>query len=200
MLSGCPNNDSCPSWFGTIFGEYVDEDPEIQEILEWVAWERYEAYRERFARAYFTPRPVPPRREPVEFWTIAKRDVDLFSEASSIYGDEGEQDLVEEGQQQQQQQQQGDYEDDGLGEERNGTGNESTVTGSSSGIDPEELFYGDVVRDQTHPDAGDQQQVASVQRVGPEAVDKWNQLEPPIWTWFFPFDMARDGEYLFWVA
>ncbi|WZH40460.1 hypothetical protein QYS62_001393 [Fusarium acuminatum] len=69
VLSGCPNNDTCPSWLDNLlrgFGDAKNEDREIQLVRDNVAREKYNELEADFACKYFAKKPIPPRQEPCD--------------------------------------------------------------------------------------------------------------------------------------
>ncbi|RGP73259.1 hypothetical protein FSPOR_2218 [Fusarium sporotrichioides] len=84
-LSGCPNNDSCPSWFANLFrgyGDVANEGPEIKQFRNQVAQEKYNEWKENFARKYFVKKPILPRQEPEGFWYMISED--YLSDVESV--------------------------------------------------------------------------------------------------------------------
>ncbi|KAG8674797.1 hypothetical protein FPOAC2_00833 [Fusarium poae] len=85
LLSGCPNNDSCPSWFANLFrgyGEAANETLEVRMFRDQVAQEKYNEWKENFARKYFVKKPIVPRQVPEGFWYLAAKD--FVSEIESV--------------------------------------------------------------------------------------------------------------------
>ncbi|KAF9774959.1 hypothetical protein IL306_006958 [Fusarium sp. DS 682] len=77
MLTGCPNNDTCPSWFGNTFWGFGDDDnegPDIKEARELVAQEKFEEWKADFCRKSFAKKPIPPRKEPDSFLSLILKD------------------------------------------------------------------------------------------------------------------------------
>ncbi|EKJ78422.1 hypothetical protein NXS19_000893 [Fusarium pseudograminearum] len=76
-LLGCPNNDSCPSWFGNLFRCYdkaASEGPEVKQFRDRVAQGKYNEWKENFARKHFVKKPVLPRQEQNGFWNMISQD------------------------------------------------------------------------------------------------------------------------------
>ncbi|KAF4972022.1 hypothetical protein FSARC_1313 [Fusarium sarcochroum] len=193
MLSGCPNIDACPSWFGSFFWGYGDaenEGPEIKSFREQVAQDKYKEWEEDFARKYFAKQPIPPRKEAESFWMLAQRDFFSDSEPSSMQSSEAELQTSEDepltAVNQDVQAQCDEVHGDNVAED----GPAST---ESSDVDPEDLFYGDVINEEDNSDHEFESNAAS----GTKSIgEEYQDLVAPIWTWFYPvMDMGRDGEF-----
>ncbi|KAF4465733.1 hypothetical protein FALBO_7408 [Fusarium albosuccineum] len=186
LLSGCPNNDYCPSWFGTMFpgfGEVQYEDP---YALERVAWEKYEGYQKRFAQKYFARQPLTPTKPPESFLALAQRD--LYGDVEEyVQGDDLEED----------QRPTDCGAPNAPGDQHHEPEDETvTTTTDTSGIDPEQLFYGDLVDDDDiYSDSIDSGAGEGGQDGREGQAEDSIDLPVPVWTWFYPADMGRDGEF-----
>ncbi|KAL6919528.1 hypothetical protein FSST1_003554 [Fusarium sambucinum] len=96
LLSGCPNNDSCPSWFANLFrgyGEAANETLQVRQFRDQVAQEKYNEWKEDFARKYFVKKPILPRQEPDDFWYMASNDflseIEFAEPASTVSSFDG---------------------------------------------------------------------------------------------------------------
>ncbi|KAM0305398.1 hypothetical protein HYE67_008682 [Fusarium culmorum] len=97
-LLGCPNNDTCPSWFGNLFrcyGGAANQSPKVKQFCDQVAQEKYNEWKENFARKHFVKKPVLPRQEENSFWSMISQDflsdiqfAETDSTASVSYGGE----------------------------------------------------------------------------------------------------------------
>ncbi|KAM0343175.1 hypothetical protein ACHAPU_008768 [Fusarium lateritium] len=77
MLSGCPDNDTCPSWFGNLlsgYGDIKDEGPEAKSLRELVAREKSNERETEFSCKYLVRKPILPRPQPESFWLTISRD------------------------------------------------------------------------------------------------------------------------------
>ncbi|KAH7269413.1 uncharacterized protein BKA55DRAFT_532068 [Fusarium redolens] len=142
MLTGCPNNDTCPSWFGNIlwgFGDAWNEGPAIRMARGFVAQEKLKGWEAQFARKYFEKKPIPPRKEPEGFMFLIRQDlmgdlesvtsIDNLESADAAPGDGGNQH---------------NHEDSYDADSENSAEDASNET---SQVDPEDLFYGDVIEE-----------------------------------------------------
>ncbi|KAJ4271504.1 hypothetical protein NW762_000207 [Fusarium torreyae] len=193
MLSGCPNIDACPSWFGSFswgYGDAENEGPEIKSFRGQVAQDKYKEWEENFARKYFAKQPIPLRKEPESFWTLAQKDFFEESESSSMQSSEAELQASEDEPQAVPSQNVQAQCDEVCDEDVVQDGPAST---ESSDVDPEDLFYGDVINEEDNSD----HKVENSSSSGNKSIGEgYQELVAPIWTWFYPvMDMGRDGEF-----
>ncbi|KAF4453485.1 hypothetical protein F53441_3870 [Fusarium austroafricanum] len=190
MLLGCPNNDTCPSWFGNMFWGYGDAENdglEIKSMRERVAFEKFKEWEAEFARKYFTKKPIPPIDEPVGFWFMASRD--FFTDVGSSHYASTEISEIDLGNQD------NAFERGGcrnIFEKSDETYNENCIENSideSSRLDPEELFYGDVTKNSFY-------RTETKSTGGKLIAGEGQALVTPIWNWFLSImDTGRDGEF-----
>jgi hypothetical protein len=182
VLSGCPNNNTCPSWFGNLlrgFGDHKNEDREIQSARDNVAWEKYNELEANFACKYFAKKPIPPRQEPESFRLTMLRDCSADDQSSNpalILDSEADHEGSAES---------SDY---GCSPAVHMQYDEAN-SGESAEIDPEDLFLGDLL---TKRSEGDGSQSPVTRTTG----EGYQDLVVPVWNAFYPaMDLSRDGEF-----
>ncbi|KAG5746641.1 hypothetical protein H9Q69_004050 [Fusarium xylarioides] len=187
MLTGCPNNDICLSWFGNIvpgFGNTQNESPEIKLFREYVAHEKLEEWEDQFAREYFQKKPIPPRKKPEGFMSLIRQDMmgDLESVTSfdslesadtgSDYGEGSNQHGNEDS-----------YDADSENSTQEHEISNDAAINKTSEVDPEDLFYGDV------PDR--------TRDVEPKPSRVYNEPAVSIMNLFLSMmDLGRDGDFV----
>jgi hypothetical protein len=203
-LSGCPNNDSCPSWFGNLFwgyGDAANEGPEIRQFRDLVAQEKHDEWKENFARKYFEKKPILSRQEPDGFWHMISQDslsavesVERSSSAFSTSGGETAREALEAAMHF------GDQQDTmgKIAKVSDESNVKDTATPESPDIDPEDLFYGNVI--ETSSDEDVKSNSDETERTPPRAKSigegRQNPVAP-VWNCFYPvMDMGRDGDFL----
>ncbi|KAF4953403.1 hypothetical protein FGADI_6040 [Fusarium gaditjirri] len=188
MLTGCPNNDICLSWFGNIlggFGNARNEGPAITMARDFVAHEKLNEWEAQFARQYFEKKPIPPRKKPEGFMFLIRRDmmgdlesvtsIDSLESVDIGYGEGSNQHGHEDS-----------YDADSEYSPQDNENFNGDASNETSEIDPEDLFYGDVING-TH-------EVEIPQRKLGRAYD---EPAAPVLNLFFPMmDLGRDGDFL----
>ncbi|SPJ74889.1 uncharacterized protein FTOL_04620 [Fusarium torulosum] len=190
VLSGCPNNNTCPSWFGNLlrgFGDPQNEGREIQSVRDNVAREKYNELGADFACKYFAKKPIPPRQEPESFRLTILRDRSADGQSSNpaLTLDSGND-------------HEGSVESSDYGcspavhmqcDEANSGNAFKHASDESAEIDPEDLFLGHLL---TKRSEGDGSQSPGTKTTGGEYQD----LVVPVWNAFYPaMDLGRDGEF-----
>ncbi|KAM0253437.1 hypothetical protein ACHAP5_000466 [Fusarium lateritium] len=190
MLLGCPNNDTCPSWFGNLFrgfGDPKNKGRKIQLTQDNVAQEKYNELKADFACKYFAKKPIPPRQEPESFWLMMLRDCSADGQSSTpalTLDSEADHEGLAESSEYECSQTVGTQH----GEVSNGRGFEHG-SGENVEIDSEDLFLGDLL---TNGPGGDASQSPATRTTGEEYQD----LVVPVWNAFYPaMDLGRYGEF-----
>ncbi|KAI8691431.1 hypothetical protein NCS56_00135800 [Fusarium sp. Ph1] len=184
-LRGCVNNDSCPSWFWSVFeglGGVEDESQEVTETQEEVARAKYEAYKKEFAESHYTRRSPPIRKNFGEFLETALEDTpppdseDSSDDEISLTDDDEEEELR--------------FETDFLGSLSGSMETSSAPPGLGVHfeINPELLTQGDIAAKEDSPDP--ESESPSAENLAME----YRDLIAPIWAWFFPNDSDPDTE------
>lgn len=190
VLSGCPNNDTCPSWFDNLlrgFGDAKNVDREIQLVRDSVAREKYNELEADFACKYFAKKPIPPRKEPESFRLTILRDrfADGQSSTPTLTLDsetdhEGSVEISDYGCRSAIHMQCGEANNDNAVQH---------ASGESAEIDPEDLFLGGLLTKRSEGEGGQ----PPVTRSTGEA---YQDLVVPVWNAFYPaMDLGRDGEF-----
>ncbi|KAF5019869.1 hypothetical protein F66182_8105 [Fusarium sp. NRRL 66182] len=203
MLGGCPNIDTCASWFGTFFWGYGDpenEGLEVKSFRERVAQDKYHELEEKFRREYFAKQPVLPREQAVSFWNMARGPL-LPDSDSSVRSSEEEENVAEVPQAHLQVREYmpktifGQDSQEQLDEPGDENANEeewARIDGSE--IDPEELFFVDVIHDEDESDEA--KGIAPPKSPAKTRGEEYEDLVAPIWTWFFTMmDIGHDGDF-----
>ncbi|RBA12327.1 hypothetical protein FPRO05_03777 [Fusarium proliferatum] len=167
MLTGCPNNDICLSWFGNIlpgFGNARNEGPEMKLAREFVAHEKLEEWEDQFARV-LSEEAYSSSQEARDLES-ADTDTDTdYGEGSNQHGNEDSYDADSENSTQE-----------------NEVFNDA-ASDETSEVDPEDMFYGDVI-DRTR----DMEPKPSRAYLGP-AVSIMNLF-------LSMMDLGRDGDFV----
>jgi hypothetical protein len=190
VLSGCPNNNTCPSWFGNLlrgFGDPKNEGREIQSVRDNAAWEKYNELKADFACKYFAKKPILPRQESESFRLTMLRDCSADGQSSNhaltLDSETDHEGSAEDS----------DYRCSPavymLCDEANNDNALEHASGESTEIDPEDLFLGDLL---TKRSEGDESQPPMTRTIGEEYQD----LVVPVWNAFYlAMDLGRDGEF-----
>ncbi|KAG9507956.1 hypothetical protein J7337_001513 [Fusarium musae] len=187
MLAGCPNNDTCLSWFGNIvpgFGNVQNESPEIKLFREYVAHEKLEEWEDQFAREYFQKKPIPPRKKPEGFMSLIRQDMmgDLESVTSFDSLESADTDS-DDGEGRFQHGNEDSYDADSEGSTQESEIFNDAANNETAEVDPEDLFYGDVP---------DRKRV-----VEPKPSRAYNEPAVSIMSLFFSMmDLGRDGDFV----
>lgn len=151
MLTGCPNNDICLSWFGNIlpgFGNARNEGPEMKLAREFVAHEKLEEWEDQFAREYFQKKPIPPRKKPESFMFLIRQDMmgDLESVTSFDSLESADTDTdTDYGEGSNQHGNEDSYDADSENSTQENEVFNDAASDETSEVDPEDMFYGDVI-------------------------------------------------------
>lgn len=204
LMSGCPNNDFCPSWFGNLFcgyGDAANKGPDTMQTRDLVAQETYSDWKENFARNYFKKRPVTTRHESEGFWHKITQDffsdvesVESPSTAPSNVGDDTVHDTL------------GTTmlfrDDEGTQQETIEANGERIVSSdnvaASPETDPEDLLYGDVNQKSCNEEVENpSNEVESNSSGAKNATEEDQELVTLTWTCTYPImDIGRDSDFL----
>jgi hypothetical protein len=190
VLSGCPNNDTCPSWLDNLlrgFGDAKNEDREIQLVRDNVAREKYNELEADFACKYFAKKPIPPRQEPVSFRLTMLRDrfTDGQSSTPALTLDsetdhEGSAGISDYGCSQTVHMQCDEASNDNALEH---------ASGESAEIDPEDLFLESLLTNRSEGKEGQPPLTRTT-------TEEYRDLVVPVWNALYPaMDLGRDSEF-----